>query len=599
MAAGEGRAPLSRLLDYARPYRGRIRTASVYSVLNKLFDLAPPFLIGLAVDVVANKQDSFLAGLGIADLHLQLWVLAGLTVVIWGAESLFEYLFAIGWRSLAQDLQHGVRMDVYGHVQGLEMAFFEDRTSGSLMSVLNDDVNQLERFLDRGANDILQTTTTVLAIGGTFMWMAPSVAWMAVLPIPLILWGGFRFQKLLEPRYAEVRERASDLNGDLGGNLGGMSTIKAFTAEQQEVERIASKSLAYREANAQAIRLSSAFIPLIRMVIVVGFCAMLVFAGKLALDGRLGIGSFSVMVFLIQRLLWPLTRLGETLDLYQRAMASTKRLLDLLDREPEIVGGTRALERSAVRGDLAFENLVFTYPRGGQVFDGLSLKVPAGRTTAIVGTTGSGKTTLVKLLLRFHDPQGGRILLDGLDTTELDLQSLRQAVGYVGQDVFLHHASVHENIAYSRPDASRADVERAAAIAEADGFIAELPGGYETIVGERGLRLSGGQRQRISIARAVLADPPILVLDEATSSVDNETEAAIQRSLAKLAVGRTTLVIAHRLSTIRHADRIVVLEHGAIAESGRHDALIQDDGIYAGLWNVQTGAAVAMEANAG
>ncbi len=604
---GAAAHPLSRLLRYARSYRRRVWTASLFSVLNKLFDLAPPLLIGAAVDVVVEREGSFVASwaerlgwAGAPSATEQLWILAAATVFIWSFESLFEYLWGVWWRNLAQSLQHDLRLDAYGHVQDLELAYFEDRSTGGLMAVLNDDVNQLERFLDGGANDMLQVSTTVIVIGAIFFTIAPEVAWLSFLPMPFVLWGGFRYQKLLEPRYAAVRERVSALNSLLANNLGGIATIKSFTTEGYEAARVETESRRYQDANASAIRLSSAFSPLIRMLIVIGFTGTLVWGGMQTLRpvDPLAAGAFSVLVFMTQRLLWPLTRLGQTFDLYQRAMASTARVLDLLDTPIGIRDGADPLPLDQVRGEIALEDLRFAYSEGPDVVADLSLAIPAGRTVAFVGSTGAGKSTLVKLLLRFYDPTAGRITLDGVDLRDLRLADLRRAIGYVSQDVFLFHGTVRENIAYGRPDAADEDIVAAARIAEADDFVRALPAGYDTIVGERGQKLSGGQRQRISIARAVLRDPPVLVLDEATSSVDNETEAAIQRSLERLAVGRTTIVIAHRLSTVRNADAIYVLERGRIVEHGRHEELAAADGIYAALWRVQTGERVEVDAAA-
>ncbi len=620
-AAGERTSPLRRLLHAVRPHRARVRAAAAWSVSNKVLDLAPPLLIGASVSIVVDREDSWIAPLGVTDPGGQLLVLGGLTLVVWILESVTEYLLKISWRNLAQTVQHELRLDAWRHVQDLEMAWFEDRSTGGLMSVLNDDVNQLERFLDNGANELLQVTTTVLVIGGLFFALEPSVAWMGCLPMPFILWGSVRYQRLLAPRYAAVRREVGMLNHQLANDLGGIATIKSFTAEAHEAERLERTSDDYRAANARAIRLSSAFSPLIRMIIVAGFTAMLVAGGYRVLDGRLDVGAYTVMVFLVQRLLWPLTRLGETFDLYQRAMASTTRILDLLATPPAVTSGPVRLDPADVRGEVVFDDVRFAYaagatrdadpaaapgdpaptpdgpPRPGAgrllppTLRGLDLAVEAGRTTAVVGATGAGKTTVIKLLLRFYDVTGGRILLDGNDLRELDLHDLRSVIGLVSQDVFLFHGSVAENIAYGRRDATRAEVVEAARTAEAHAFIETLPDGYDTIVGERGQKLSGGQRQRISIARAVLKDPPLLVLDEATSSVDNETEAAIQRSLARLAVGRTTLVIAHRLSTVRHADRIQVLDAGRVVEAGTHEELVAADGLYASLWRVQTGEA--------
>jgi ATP-binding cassette subfamily B protein len=558
-------------------------------VLNKLFDLAPPVLIGLAVDVVVRQDNAWLALFGVTSVPAQLAVLAVLSFVIWSAESLFEYLYGLLWRNLAQTVQHELRLEAYGHLQQLEMAFFEAGSSGRLLAILNDDINQLERFLDHGANEILQLTTTVLAVGGAMAYLSPAVAGVSFLPIPVILWGSLRFQHRLAPRYAQVRDRAGDLASRLANNLGGMLTIKSYTAEAWELDRLGEQSNAYRESNRRAIRLSAAFIPLIRFAILFAFLAILVIGGLQAWRGTIAVGTYSFLVFITQRLLWPLTTLGRTLDDYQRAMASANRVLDLLDTPVALAGGSTPLPRGMVAGEIRFEDVSFAYGGREPLLQHFDLTVPAGSTIGIVGSTGSGKSTLVKLLLRLYGLQGGRILLDGIPIDQLRQCDLRGAIGLVSQEVFLFHGTVADNIAYGSFAASRVAIARAAALAEAAGFIEALPDGYDTLVGERGQRLSGGQRQRIALARAILKDPPVLILDEATAAVDNETEAAIQRSLDRLTADRTTLVIAHRLSTVRHADRIVVLEQGRLVESGRHDDLMARGGAYASLWRVQVG----------
>jgi ATP-binding cassette subfamily B protein len=581
--------PLQRLLKYARRDRVQIWYACICSILNKIFDLAPPALIGIAVDVVVKQKDSIIAQWGIKDIFTQLLILTLLSFLLWALESIFQYAYDRLWRNLAQNLQHHLRLDAYSHLQELELSFFEERSTGGLISIINDDINQLERFLNGGVNEILQVITTVIVIGGAFFIAAPNVALLSMLPMPFIVWGSISFQKLLAPRYAEVREKVGLLNGQLANNISGITTIKSFTSEEYEVQRITQESEAYRKSNKSAIALSAAFIPLIRNIIFLGFTATMLLGGMEVVNGRLSVGTYSVLVFLTQRLLWPLTRLGETLDLYQRSMASTNRVMNLLDTPITIHPGNLRVPVSQVKGHLEFQNVSFSYHQKVTVIDDLSLTIPAGKTIAIVGSTGSGKSTLVKLLLRLYEINSGTITLDNIPLNELDLKDLRRAIGLVSQDVFLFHGTVAENIAYGTFSASYDEIINAAKIAEAHEFIEQLPYGYDTIVGERGQKLSGGQRQRIAIARAVLKNPPILILDEATSAVDNETEAAIQRSLEKITQNRTTIAIAHRLSTVRNADCIYVMEQGKLVEWGRHEELVEKEGIYASLWRVQSG----------
>jgi ATP-binding cassette subfamily B protein len=593
--------PLQELWRHARVHRSHVILATAFSVLNKACDVAPELLIGAAVDLVVNRNGRSFVGrlFGVDDRFQQLTILAIITVAVWLAESITEYIARVTWRNLAQTLEHDTRMEAYTHVQRLEMASFEDTSSGGLIAILNDDVNQLERFLDTGAHEIVITTTNVVLVGIIFAVISPMLTLLAFLPIPVIIGGSLLFQRRLEPKYNAVRDAAGRIADTLSNNLGGIATIKAFTAEDREVERVAAESEHYRQVNGEAIRLSTAFIPLIRTAILAGFTMTLLIGGRAALRGSLQIGLFSVLVYMTQRLLWPLTRLGETLDLYQRAMASCRRIFGLLDLEPTIRPGTTNLP-APVQGAVRFDDVWFSYGSDDRphtdrrpVLRGLDIDVPAGETHAIVGATGAGKSTVVKLLLRLYEPTSGRITVDGRPIEDLTFASLRGAMGFVSQDVFLFHGTVRENLTYGRPDATDDQLVQATELAEARSFVESLPDGYDTLVGERGQKLSGGQRQRLTIARAILRDPAILVLDEATSAVDNETEAAIQRSLTRVAQGRTTIVIAHRLSTVRHAHRIHVLEAGRVIEAGTHDELIDGSGLYAALWRVQTGEAAA------
>ena len=578
---------LKRLYLYSKEQETKVRRGIIYSILNKLFDLAPPVLIGIAIDIVVEGADSFLGTLGIEDRRQQLIVLAFLTFVIWALESTFDYFAAVTWRNISQDVEHSLRTDTFNNVLGLDLQYFENKSSGRLMAILNDDVNQLEKFLDTGANKLLQTMTTVIVIGGTFLYISPLIAIFAFIPIPVIIFGSFKFTKTIATRYTRIRSGVETLNANLSNSLSGILTVKSFNREKREFERILTSSDEVKSANYHAIRLSAAFIPIIRIAILFGFTATLLIGGFMALDGEINVAMYSVLLFITQRLLWPLTELGDTFDTYQRAMASFKRINALKDTQPEIKDGT--IKSKGLNNLIVLEKVNFSYVENFPVLNNISLEIEKGSTTAIVGSTGSGKSTLIKLLLRLYDVESGKIIFDDENIQDLNIHSLRKNIGLVSQDIFLFEGTVFENIAYGNLDATESEIWNAARLSESDEFINLLPNKKDTIVGERGQKLSGGQRQRISIARAILKNPEILILDEATSAVDNETEAAIQRSLDTLKEGRTVIAIAHRLSTIRNADVIYVLEKGEIVESGSHDELVKLKKVYANLWDVQTG----------
>ncbi len=580
--------PLRSLWQRHRRYRGRFVAAVTMSTINKVADVVPELLIGAAVDVVVRGDGSFVGSvLGVESRYAQLGWLAAINVVVWIVESLSEYVADVYWRGLAQGVEHDLRIEAYDHVQHLDMAWHESRAQGTTLATLNDDVNQLERFLDVGAPAILQTALNVVLVGAVFAAASGQLLVFAFLPIPVIIAGSLLFQRRLEPLYARVRETVADLSGALSANLAGIATIKAFTAEDRERDRIGRLSTAYRQANVDAIRSSAAFVPLVRMAILAGFTCTLLLGGWATLRGDLEVGLYSVLVFMTQRLLWPLTAVAEVLDLYQRGRASASRILRLLDEPVFVPAGSASLGR--VGGTIELRGVRAGYAEGPDVLQEIDMVVPAGETHAIVGSTGSGKSTLLRLMLRFDDPRAGEVLLDGHDVRDLDWDSLRGSLGYVAQDVYVFSGTIADNIAYGRPSATREEIRAAAEAAAALDFIEALPLGFDAMLGERGVNLSGGQRQRVALARALLRDPAVLVLDEATSAVDNETEAAIQASLRRLTAQCTAIVVAHRLSTVRHAHRIWVLDAGRIVEAGTHDELLAAEGAYAALWNVQTG----------
>ena len=589
MKSTSNQNPIVRLYLNLRDERKLLFFAFLSSIINRILDLAPPVIIGLAVDIVVKEQNSWIGSFGIKDVPFQLVFLAFASGIVWSGESFFQYLYSVLWRNIAQISQHKLRIKAYDHIQKLDMQFFDRDNTGRLLSILNDDINQLERFLDHGANEIIQLFVSVLIIGGTMLLVAPKIAIFAFIPIPFIFWGSIRFQKRLAPKYKDVRSKAGLLASRLNNNLGGILTIKSFTTEKWELNRLNKESLSYQKSNKSAIKLSSAFIPLIRFAILFAFIAILLIGGFQVWNKTLNVGTYSFLVFITQRLLWPLTTLGHVLDDFQRSLASINRVVDLIDTPIEIKDGNKKIDLKTINGEIIFKNIFFNYLGRKSTISGINFKVPAKTTIGIVGLTGSGKSTLIKLLLRIYDTNKGTISIDGIPIKGIMLKQLRKCISLVSQETYLFHGTVKENIAYGSSNSSFKDIVKASKIAEAHKFIEQLPDGYKTIVGERGQRLSGGQRQRIALARAVLKDAPILILDEATASVDNETEVLIQKSLSKITKERTTIVIAHRLSTIKKADNIIVIDKGKIIESGKHELLLNNKNVYSDLWNVQVG----------
>jgi len=587
--------PMYRLFQYLDRYRQRLWMAVGSSVSNKVLDLMPPFLTAWLIDSVSGHIPTWIeSGLGITDPWPIVVMLTIATLVIFGGESFFEWRFKRGFMRLAQTVQHDVRLDAYDSLQDREMAYFESQRTGNLMAMLNDDINQLERFLNTVFNEIVQLVTLLLFAGWALCQVSLPLGLLGMVPIPFIIIGSFYYQRKVAPYYRSVREGVGDLGARLENNLSGILVIKSFTAEHFERERVGQASADYRDANFRAIRWNAVYVPLIRMLIALGFAGTLAIGAWWALNtpDRFTLGNLAFFAMMIQKLLWPVTRLGNIFDELERARAASRRVFGLIDSSTSLPDPETPQKLPRDGGDVELSDVTFGYKPEEPILKNIQLTIPQGHTVGIAGPTGSGKTTLIKLLLRLYDVQEGAIRLGGVDLREVTRAELRQSIGLVSQDVYLFHGTIQENILYGRPDASHTSVVDAAQRAALHEFIESLPAGYDTIIGERGLKLSGGQRQRLSIARAILKDAPILILDEATSAVDTETERIIQTNLQKLAAGKTAIIIAHRLSTIRHADQIVVLHQGQIQEMGSHTQLVALEGIYADLWHVQTGTTV-------
>ena len=575
-------------LSYARPWRKKISWASFCSIMNKIFDIAPEILIGIYVDLVVQREQSFIAKLGFESIESQITLLAIATFLIWAFESIFEYLYSVEWKNIAQGIEHHIRIDSYKHVQNLDLEWYEKQKMGNITAIINDDVNQLERFLNSGFNDILQIIISSIAIGCVFFYISPLIAMFAICPIPVILFVASFFQKKLSPKYLDVRNAAGNLSSSIFNNLLGIITIKGFTAESFETKKILKLSNDYQLKNKNAIKLSSAFIPIVRMGVLTGFIGTMIIGSFYAIKGTIAVGSFSVLVFLTQRFLWPFTRLGETIDLFERSMASTKRILELLKTKSNIINKSNAKPINALNDSINFKDVTFGY-NDKKIFKKLNLKINKGDFIGIAGQTGSGKTTLIKLLLRFYDINEGQLLLDNNSIDSINIESLRSKIGLVNQEIFLFDGTIKENICYPNIDIDEKLLMEVSKNSQCSEFINKLPDGFETLIGERGQKLSVGQKQRIGIARALYKKPDILIFDEATSAVDNETEHLIQKALKEIAKNCTTIVIAHRLSTIKNSNKIIVIGNQGIIEEGTHSQLIENNNFYKQLWDIQTG----------
>ena len=587
--------PMWRLFtEYGGDRKGYFAVGLVSSVLARVLDLLPPLLLAVAIDSVFRSETGFSIFL-LPESWLpttqagQLWFTAGIIGASFLLAAVFHYTRNWGWNRFAQGVQHDIRTDTYDKMQRLNMDFFADKQTGELMSVLSNDVNRLEKFLNDGMNSVSRLVVMVVGIAVILFVMNWQLALVALLPVPLIAIFTRKFIEIIQPKYAEVRSTVGSLNSRLENNLGGITVIKSSNTEPYESDRVDDVSQDYYDANWDAIRTRITFFPGLRLLAGLGFVATFLVGGLWVFEGRVSEGQFVAFILYTQRFIWPMAQFGQVINMYQRAYASAERVFGLMETPSRIAEGPDATELEVEEGHVEYEDVSFGYDPEEPILEDVSFEVEGGDTVALVGPTGAGKSTAVKLLLRLYDVDEGAVRVDGTDVREVSVPSLRKAMGYVGQETYLFYGTVRDNIAYGLPGADDEEVVAAAKAAEAHDFVTNLPDGYDTMVGERGVKLSGGQRQRVAIARAILQDPEILLLDEATSDVDTETELLIQKSLDRLTADRTTLVIAHRLSTVKDADQIVVVEDGRVVERGTHGDLLAEDGLYANLWAVQAG----------
>ncbi|WP_336605574.1 ABC transporter ATP-binding protein [Fundidesulfovibrio soli] len=566
------------------PYRNRYLFGIAANILARSCDLVPMVIVGKAVDAITAAKDGAAPG---AD-----------TLVYYGLAVLLSFVLLAVFQSvsdytldaLAQQVRHDLRVALYDHLQRQDMHFFEERQSGDLLNIVSSDVDTLENFLSDATTSTIRLIITFVGTFAVLFWIDWRLALLLMAPMPFAFAAVRTFSTNIRPRYRLARQAVGQVAGIIGNNLRGMGVIQAFTAEAEQSARVAEQSAHYRDEAIGASLARARFVPILYAVAGVAFALLIAGGGWLTLTGNgPTVGDYATFILLATRLVLPLFVFGMLINQFQRSEASAGRIWGVLSLAPAIADLPGAVPLEETPRTLAFEDVRFSYPDRDPVLKGVSFELERGKVVGVVGPTGAGKSTLVKLLLRHLEPESGVITLNGRDQRGFTLNSLRRRLGYVSQEAFLFTGSVAQNICLGAADATDAQLREAARIAGALEFIEALPQGFDTAIGEGGIKLSGGQRQRISLARAVLRDPDVLVLDEATSAVDTRTEEVIQENLHAFRENRMTLAVAHRLSTVRQSDLIIVMVDGVIVERGRHEELLALKGVYAGLWSVQSG----------
>ena len=557
-----------RLMGFLRPYRPQLWGSLVFAWAAMGMTVLIPYLIGRAINAIEAGEQPDLPPLALAI----------------GAAGILRLGLTLVRRIVAGKVSLAVEFDLrqlfYAHLQRLELGFFDSQQTGQLMSRATVDLQSIRFFLGYGLIFITQNLLTITLACAVMLVLDPWLALLALIPAPFVVYTASRYNRVSRPAVQEVQQRIAELTAEAEENVSGIRIVKAFAREEHQLHRFRRAVSRVFDQSIYSTRLQAFFSPLLGLLPQIGVALVLLVGGRQVIAGNLSLGEFTAFYTYVMMLASPMRMLGMAMGMAQRAIASGNRLFEILDREPQIESPPGAPPLPAGEGRVELRDVTLRYDGAAPALTGVSLAVEPGRTVALVGPSGSGKTSLVALIARLYDPSEGSILVDGADVRTVDVGSLRSEIAFVGDESFLFSASVAENIAYARPGASREEIEAAARRAQADGFIDELQGGYDARVGERGLTLSGGQRQRIAIARALLADPRILILDDATSSVDATTEAQIKAGLREAMEGRTTFVIAHRLSTVALADEIVVIDGGQIVDRGSHEELLEGCGFY-------------------